>query len=166
MPDILTYNFDIVLRILQAVALLLGIGMFVGGLFQFKRYGEMRTMMSMQMTIATPLMLLLGGTILLVFPTFLGAMLASFWGSESILQYNENASGLGSFMPAIILFVRIIGVGSFIRGVLLLSRTGSSQSQHGTLGKALIHMLAGILCINILQTVNLLEILLGFTPSF
>jgi len=166
MPGIVTQNFQYIAVILQTISIAMGLSMLFAGIFQLKKYGEMRTMMSAQMSIAGPLLLLLGGTVLLILPTFIGTMLLSFWGSTSILQYSGDASGIDAFLPPIILFVRIIGIGSLIRGVHLLSRSGGHHAQPGTVGKGLIHMLAGILCINILETVNLLAELLGFSPIF
>ena len=65
-------------------------------------------------------------------------------------------------MPAILVFVRVVGIGSFIRGIVLLSRSGDHQrSQPGMLGKALIHILAGVLLIHIVGTMDLLEDILG-----
>jgi len=158
---LLTHNFQIIATILENVSVIMGVLFVLLALFKFKRHGESRTMMSHQHTIAEPLLMLLAGAMLLVLPAFIGSMLLAFWGTASPLQYSGGSHGYSSLVPPIILFVRIVGVGAFIRGIVLLSRSGGQQSQHGTFGKALIHIFAGILCVHILGTIDLLEQLLG-----
>ena len=164
MPGTLTHNFQLLAEIVQTFAILMGLAMFIGGILQFKRYGESRTMMSSQMSVAGPLLLLLGGSVLLILPTFISTMLLAFWGNNNPTSYTNNSStGIGAFLPAIILLVRVIGACSFIRGIHLMSRAGGHQAQHGTLGKALIHILAGILCVHIVGTTDLIASLMGFS---
>lgn len=160
---LLTQNFQILADIMETVSVLMGVGLTLGGLFQMKKYGESRTMMSQQHSIAGPLVMLICGAMLMVLPTFIGTALLAFWGPRNPLSYPTGLSAYSSLMEPIIMFVRIVGVGSFIRGIFLLSRSGAQQAQHGTLGKALIHILAGILCVHIIGTMDLLEQLMGMT---
>ena len=164
MPEaaLLTQNFTTMASILQIVAVMIGVSLMLGGLFQFKKYGEMRTQMSSQMSVAGPLMMIVAGTLLLSLPTFISTALLAVWGDASPLAYNAGSTGIDALMPAILVFVRVVGIGSFIRGIVLLSRSGDHQrSQPGMLGKALIHILAGVLLIHIVGTMDLLEDILG-----
>lgn|SRR3990167_3181239 len=163
MPGLLTHNVQTLLIIIQMFAILMGLSMLISGIFQFKRYGESRTMMSTQMSVAGPLALVLCGSILLILPTFIGTMLLAFWGTSNPGSYSTGATGIGAFLPAVELFVRVIGVGSFIRGIHLIAKSGGHHAQPGTLGKGMIHILGGILCVNIHWTVNLLASILGFS---
>ncbi len=161
--QVLSQNFTIIADIMETVAVLIGVCLMIGGIFQLKRYGESRTMMSGQHSIAGPLVMLVSGAMLLILPSFIGAAVLALWGTSSPLTYGGDSSGYSSLVPPILLFVRVIGVGAFIRGIVLLSRTGSQQSQAGSLGKALMHILAGVLCVHILGTIDLLEQILGLT---
>ena len=164
MPEaaLLTQNFTTIASILQIVAVLMGVGLVLGGIFQFKKYGEMRTQMSAQMSAAGPLMMLVAGAMLLTLPTFIGTALLAVWGDANPLSYSAGSTGIDALMPAILVFVRVIGVGSFIRGIVLLSRSGDHQrNQPGMTGKALIHILAGVLLIHIVGTMELLKDILG-----
>ena len=159
---ILTQNFQIIADILETVAVIMGVGLTLGGIFQLKKYGESRTMMSGQHSIAGPLMMLLAGAMLMILPTFIGSALLAFWGTASPLSVpGATSSSYGALETPIVIFVRVVGVGSFIRGIVLLSRTGGQQAQHGTLGKAIIHIFGGILCVHIIGTMDLLKQLLG-----
>ncbi|MCB1827482.1 MAG: type IV secretion protein IcmC [Coxiellaceae bacterium] len=146
--------------ILQILSIAGGLALFVGALFEFKRYGEMRTFMSHQMTIARPLCMMLGGVMLLIMPLIITTGMLAFWGYVNPMQYSATSSdGWAPLMPVIIMFVKVVGVFAFIRGIFLISRCGQ-QGQPGQLSKALLHMFGGILCINIVATEQLLHALL------
>lgn len=156
----LTSNLLIIAKIMQIIGIGMGIAFIFGAMMKFKKYGEMRTMMSSQMTVYAPLSMLLAGTLLIMLPTFISTALHAFWGTDSPLSY-DSGEWWGDLMEPIIVFVRIVGVGSFMRGIVLLARAGAEHNQPGTLGKALIHIFAGILCVHIIGTKNLLEAILG-----
>lgn len=158
-------NLGTAVVILNSISVLLGVGMLFSAFFQFKRYGEQRTMMSMQHTIAGPVMMMFAGAILLILPKFIGTMLIAFWGTDTPIAYQTNANPWSDIVAAVLMLVRVVGVGSFIRGIVMISRAGSSQSQPGTTGKALIHIFAGILCVHIMGTIELIENILGLTGS-
>jgi intracellular multiplication protein IcmC len=118
-------------------------------------------MMGGQASMAGPAILLVAGAMLLALPDFIGAWTLAFWGSSTDLSYDSGSSVWSQMVPAVMMLVRVVGVGSFIRGVVLLARSGAQQSQPGTLGKAIIHMVAGVLCVHILGTVSLIGSILG-----
>lgn len=161
----LTANFATIAEILQSVAVLLGVIMTLSALFQLKKYGEQRTMMSSQHSIAGPLMMLVCGAMLLILPNFIGAILLSMFGSDTPGSYTGDTSGVGALINPILVLIRVVGIGAFIRGIVLLSRVGSQQTQQGTAGKALIHIVAGALCIHIMGTISLLENMLGLSNN-
>jgi intracellular multiplication protein IcmC len=71
--------------------------------------------------------------------------------------YRPSGGGWDQYVPVILMFVRIIGVGAIIRSIILISRSGSSGGQPGTLGKALILFMSGLLLIHIVGVYYLLE---------
>jgi intracellular multiplication protein IcmC len=167
LPAVLTANLNIVVDIMQTIAILLGLALFLGGMFQLKRYGEARTMMSSQMSMTGPLMMLLSGIAMLCSPLMIGTLLVAFWGpgGATDLPYDGDTSyGWSQYIQPIIIFVRVIGIFAFMRGFMMVARTGG-QTQQGTTGKALIHVFAGILCVHIMGTIKLLESILGFSFS-
>lgn len=161
--DVMIRNFDYIARAMQAISIAMGLGLFLGGIFQLKRYGEMRTMMSAQMSLSGPLMMVVAGCALLILPTFIEVLMLSFWGTRSPLAYTGQGLGWRSYLPAIVLFVRIIGIGSIMRGIVLLSRAGhSGQTQPGTVSKAFVHLFGGVLAVNVVGTMHILRSLFGF----
>ncbi len=166
-PSTIEMNIDILTSITQMVAVIMGIGMILTGIFKLKQYGEMRSMMSQQHSIGASVAMLMAGVMLLSLPTFLGTFLHSFWGDANPLPFPTSSNqGLNSMIPAIIKFIRLFGVISFIRGIVLVSKLGQPHSaQPGTLGKALTHLMGGLLCVNIQETINLAHSILGFTGA-
>ena len=162
-PTVLMKNLGYMGIIFQDVAILMGLGLFMSGVFRLKRYAEARTFMSHQMTIAGPLLMMIGGVFLLALPTTLRSALYNIWSTSNPLNYNGSNGTWGALIPPIIIFVRLLGVGAFMRGILLFSRSGSENSQHGTMSKAILHIIGGILCVHILGTLNLLKEILGIT---
>lgn len=164
LPGILIDNLGLVGVIMQTLGILIGLSLFVAGMFQLKRYGEMRTMMSSQMSISGPLMTLLAGVAMLCSPLFMGTLLVSFWGPAGIsdLSYTgDTTSSWSQFVTPVLMFVRLIGVYAFMRGFVMAAKTGSGHAQPGTTGKVLVHIFAGILCVHIMGTIQLMESIFG-----
>ena len=158
---VLVTNINLIATIINNGAIFMGWGMFFASIFKFKRYGEMRTMMSMHINIMAPLAMMLASIFLLLFPTFLSTLLLSFWGVVDPLPPGGSGGGYAQYFLPIVMFVRVIGVVSIIRGVLLLSRAGAQQGQPGQIGKAGLHILGGLLSVHIMYTVHLLRTIFG-----
>ncbi|HYF97495.1 MAG TPA: hypothetical protein VD770_00785, partial [Coxiellaceae bacterium] len=158
-------NIGILAKIVQTVSVVMGVGLVFMGIMKLKHYGEMRSMMNTQGNLGQAIFTILAGVILLALPTMLSSFLLAFWGTANPLPYpTNNDPGVNALLPPIIMFVRLVGVISFIRGVILLSHLGKEGGyQQGSLGKALIFMIGGILCVHIVGTAQLLESILGFT---
>ena len=154
-------SIGILSNILVAVSIMMGLGLFIGGLFFLKRFSEMRSMMSQQITLWGPMSALLAGTALLLLPVVVRTSLGAFFGMDqtSPLAYHTstNASDFEAYMPVVQAFVRLVGVGAIIRACMLFSRAGKSSGAPGTIGKALLHLFGGILCVHILGTTHLIE---------
>lgn len=157
----MTKNIGFMGNIFQDFAILMGLGLILSAIFTLKKFGENRMMMG-SFPMGKPLMMLLGGILLLLLPTSISTSLLAIWSSSNPLQYKiDSSSSWDVLIPPIVMLVRLMGVGSFMRGCILLSRTGGEHTQHGTMGKAILHLLGGILCINIVATCNLLRQILG-----
>lgn len=146
--------------ILNSISIMAGIGLVLSSLFMLKRYGEMRTMMSHQMTLMQPMAMMAGGILLLMLPTTLSTSLLAFWGTgnTSPLAYSGSTThDLDVYIPVIDAFVRLIGVGAIIRAAFLLSRTGGQGGQPGTMSKGMLHLFGGILCLHIVGTARLVK---------
>lgn len=160
---VMLHNLGIIANTMSVVAILLGLGLFIGGMFQLKRYGEMRTFMSHQMTIWGPGAMIFGGVLLLMLPFTVTTSLLAFFGPGQTLPLAYTPTSEHDFdvyVPVVLAFVRLVGIGAIMRACLLFSKTGGHGGQPGTMGKAMIHLLGGILCVHVLGTAHLLKYIL------
>jgi intracellular multiplication protein IcmC len=163
-PALMMSNLGIIAKIVQAVAVVMGVGLIFSGIMKLKHYGEMRTMMNSQGSLANALFIVLAGVMLLTLPTMLNTFLLAIWGTTNPLPYpGGDNMGTNGLMRGIVMFVRLIGVISFIRGVVLISHLGKENGgQQGSIGKALTYMIGGIMCVQIVATAQFLSTILGF----
>lgn len=62
-----------------------------------------------------------------------------------------------------IAIVRVVGYVSFVRGLVMLSHSADQGSQQGSFGKGFMHIIGGILAINIVETITVIGNTLGFS---
>ena len=141
--------------IAEAVSTIAGIVLILTGVLKLKRYGQMRSQMSTQMTLAGPLMYLICGSILLALPTMLPAIEAMVFASANDTLYQGKLN-----IKGIIYFIRFLGLCAFIRGFIMLSRSGSG-GQPGSIGKALVFVFAGVMLMHIVTVSQLTEDFFG-----
>ena len=142
-----------------------GIMFLFRGVFRLKVYGDTRTMMSSQASIKEPLILLLVGAIFFYIPSGIGVLLNTTFGSDNPLSYSDwAAAGTINSQTAISILnlVRVIGLMTFIKGWFVLSKSGGGQQGNG-MGKALTHIIGGLLAINIVGTMNVVTSTLGLS---
>ncbi len=162
--DSLITHLGVMSTIIQDFALIAGMSLIYLGLLKFKKYGEMRTYMSTQMTMATPLMLILGGSLLMFTPLLLGTAIDIFWGQVNPLSYTNNMPGeADKLLDAIIIFIRVLGIGVFIRGWIKLAKCGGESVAPGTRSKSLMHIFVGVLLMHFVGTEHLIMQALGFS---
>lgn len=146
----LTQGIETLATIVQDIGVCAGVGMFLSSLFKFKRYGEMRTFMSQQQTILKPLAMMFSGVCLMCLPMITQTLLLAVWGYSNPLAYPQMISAdATAIMRPVFQLARLVGIIGIFRGLMLLSRAGSEGSQPGTVGKSLLHILGGVMCINI-----------------
>lgn len=155
-------------RLITAVAYLMGVHYLIKGVMALKHAGEMRSHMSQQHSMKEPVFYLFVGAMLLYLPSAISIFLMTVFGSDDILQYNQLKSSnpiintmfgsAGVFGQDMVLFVQVTGLIAFVRGWMLIAK-GASQGGHqqGGLGKGLMHIVGGILAINIVQTLNVIN---------
>ena len=153
--------------IFQSVGILFGVTLVCMSLFEFKKHGESGSHMSQQQgSLFGPLATLIAGVSFLVLPTVIHTLLHSFWGYYSPFHWDHTVDPTGNMRGpynVLITFVRLVGVGAMMRGIFLLSKLGKQGGQPGNGGKAMITIVAAILCINIVGTYQLFCTILGIT---
>lgn len=142
------------MRLVTALSYVLGMFFIFNGILKLKRYGEQRTMMSSDQDIKEPLLYIIIGAALLYLPSSVWVGMQTLWQQPTPYSY-EQASGLGigewhDLLVSVFRIVQLIGTIAFVRGLIIMSHLGSN-SQQGTFGRGMSHIVGGILCINIYQ---------------
>jgi intracellular multiplication protein IcmC len=156
-----------------ATAYVIGTWFIISAIMGLKKIGESTSAASQtHSSISGPLVKLLVGVLLVYLPTAIDVSVATLWGhgvlnagSDSPMSYSSSGSG-GPFGPAkegAIAIVRVVGYVSFVRGLIILSRSADQGAQQGTFGKGFMHIIGGVLAINIVETIRIIGNTLGFT---
>tara|TARA_R110000868_G_scaffold361647_3_gene623667 strand:- start:902 stop:1501 length:600 start_codon:yes stop_codon:yes gene_type:complete len=150
------------MKLVTAIAYVLGIYFIYHSLMKFKEFGEQRTMMSSQHHMKEPMTYMIIGAMLLYLPTTIQAGMSTFWSDPNPYGYAQEQDQWSQFIGNAILVVQLFGTIAFIRGLVILSHTGSQQGGgQGALGKGVTHVVGGLFCVNIYQFVQAILWTLG-----
>lgn len=142
----ITTNIEHLAQILHYFSVIVGIVMISAAIFKIKRYGEARTQMSIQHTLGPPLIMLAVGATLCSIGTVLTVFTSIFWGSG--VDDNTGVAAYASLKP-IVMFIRLLGVGAFIRGCFSLAKYHADQQ--GAVGRGLTYIIAGCFLMHIVR---------------
>ncbi len=161
-------NLPKVVRFIIASSYVVGIWLIYSGLYSLKIYGDMRTMMPSQGAgMGKYLSRMIIGTLLLLMPRLVKLSIWTLWGTDyTIIDYPDWGADLNQWRPALngaVAVVRVLGYISFFRGFLMFARSSGQNVQPGTFGKGAIHVIGGILCINITGTIEIIRHTFGFS---
>lgn len=153
-------------QFLSATAYLIGFYMVFKALYELKKYGEARTMMSNNTDFRGPSTMLIMGAFMIFFPTFIDISLTTVFGNANILQYTDtNNANWDNMRETIIKIVQFIGAAAVFRGGLFFHKVGTGQAQPNTLTRAFTHVIGGVLCLNIVAAKDILYGTLGILQS-
>lgn len=154
-------------RLITGGAYLIGCAFLFKAIYSLKVYGEARTMMSSNTSIKEPVIYLLVGALLVYFPSLVSSVMQTTFGYSNPLSYTSINSdsnalstlfGSGSLVGSpLTIIIRVIGLIAFVRGWVLIARSASQGQPPGGTGKGLIHVFGGILAINIVGTINMIN---------
>lgn len=145
------------------ISYFLGFTITIAGIYKAKDYAEN----PQQTKFITPAMYFIVGILCMWMPEFMKAMLMTLYSSPTIDPFNyspasEGGENVALTMSIIIMFIQLVGVIGFLRGILLLKGLGQSGGQNqDALAKALTHILGGILAVNIVGTAGLIAATFG-----
>lgn len=154
-------------ELIKVVAGVLGLGFIFKAIWSLKIYGESRTMTSGTANAKEPILYIIVGSVLLSLPTAIEVLLMSTFGESSAMPYapinssNDSITkifGAGSAIGRpLTMIIQVIGLVAFIRGWVLIARSASQGQPPGGTGKGLMHVFGGILAINIVKTIEVIN---------
>lgn len=135
-----------------AVAYVSGIGFIIGAIVKLKTVAQNSSSMMQREGVNGPLVHILIGTVLIYFAGFVNVGTETIFGADVAYAYSAGGGGLGSFdalITPVIDIVELIGMIAFIKGLYILSKLGQQSGGQGQLSKGLIHLIGGVLAMNI-----------------
>ena len=167
----ITISSNLVSSLLDIQKLITGTAYLLGLLFIFKALYSLRThaesKSQAQGGMKEALVYLMVGSMLLYFPTGFEVMMNTIFGYSDVLAYAPVGSGSpilstlfgqNSMMGyTLALVVQVIGGIAFVRGWVLVSRSASQGQPPGAMGQGLIHVFGGVLAMNIIGTLQVLQ---------
>lgn len=154
-------------KLITGGAYLMGIGFAMKALHSLKQHGESKSAMSQNSTMKEPLLYLLVAAVFIYFPTALSTLMNTTFGYSNILAYtaldtsNQSLNtlfGSGSEVgESLAEIIQTIGLIAFIRGWTLIAKSASQGQPPGGTSKGLIHVFGGILAMNIVGTLQVLN---------
>lgn len=148
------------MRLVTAIAYVMGFVMVILGVVNLKHMGEMRTQMSHEHSLMKPLLLIVIGAMLIYLPSAVQTGLSTFWAEPNPYGYITQSDQWQQTINICYAIVQFIGVIAFIRGLILLSKVGQG-GHHDAFSKGLTHVIGGIFCINLYQFVQVVFTTLG-----
>lgn len=162
MLENLAEQIPYLMQMVTAISYVMGMYFIIMGVIRLKHVGESRTMMSQEHGFTGPIVLLVVGSMLLYIPTAVQVGLSTFWADPNPYGYTENQSDQWSaFINDIYIIVQLVGTIAFIRGLVILTHLSEGRAQPGTVSRAITHLVGGIFCINIYQTIQVVLVTLG-----
>ncbi len=151
-----------VMRLVTAFAYVMGFFFIVKGIIELKHFGESRSMMSQEHSLGKPLIFLAVGALLIYLPGSVQVGLTTFWTSPNPYGYlaSDTKDNWTDLTDSVFVVIQLVGTISFIRGLVILTHV-SGHGQPGTFAKAMAHIIAGVLCINLYQFLQAIFTTLG-----
>lgn len=155
-------------KLVSGAAYVLGLGFFIKAVLSLKSLGESRGMMSGGHSSAKePLIYFIVASAFLYLPSAISTLLVTTFGSSNILQYADANYKSGSLQTlfgsgsevgqSLAIIIQTIGLIAFVRGWILIARSGSQGQQPGNAGKGLVHIFGGIVAMNIVLALQIID---------
>ena len=176
--DWITNNADIINNIAQSMvpvqhlisgfAYVMGLGFALKAIMTLKQHGESKSAMSGGGgNLKEPLVYFFVAAIFIYFPSGMAVILNTTFGPGNVLAYSpvnsrnpyiQGLFGSGSMVgQSLALIIQTIGGVAFVRGWVLVARASGQGQQPGGVGKGMVHIFGGILAMNIVLTLQIIN---------
>ena len=143
-----------------ALFFITGFGLSMGAIYRLKKFGHRTAFMHVEAGILGPACQFFIGVALMFSKKLIETMNYTVWQSPDIDSINNwpttSSMGILDTLRPMVQVIQIVGMFAFLRGFLLLSRSAQHGAQPGTASKGVVHLVGGVLAMNIVGTVNVL----------
>ncbi len=147
----------------------LGIGLTVSAMMKFKKFGHRTAFMNVETGIVAPLIQFVVGVALLYTPSLLEILNYTLFRDPNIINVmnyaQTNNPDFANVLGPVLGVVQVLGLIAFIRGMLILSKGVQKEggNQPGQVTKGIVHIISGVLGINVIQTINVVQATFGLS---
>lgn len=153
-------------KMVTAFCYVAGFSLALRGVYHLKAYGELRTMMSTQTSLKTPIVFFIVAAVMMFIPTAFSIASSTVFGYGSPLSYTQIDSSLDpAMLKALVGLVNIVGLISFVRGWFILVAHAQQPGGQATIGKAATHIIGGLLAMNVVGLGKIIWNTFGFNFS-
>lgn len=146
-------QIDPIKNFLFVLCYAIGVGLCVVAIMKLKKYGTRTAFMHVEMTLLGPFLQFFIGVGMFYLPTFISSLNQTVWGTPNntdfALGYEDSSDGTAEYINTVLGVIQIIGIISFLRGWVQLSRATNAGNQPGVVSKALTFIIGGLMAINI-----------------
>ena len=145
------------MQLVTALAYVIGMFFVIRGVMLLKDHGESRTHHGggERGHLQRGLIMIAVGAALLYLPTSVQVGMSTFWSNPTPLAYvAQQDDSWSQLIQACFLIIQLIGTIAFIRGLIMLTHLSHHGGGQGVFGKAMAHIVGGILCIDLYDFVN------------
>jgi intracellular multiplication protein IcmC len=156
-------NFPQIKKFIFGFSYLGGFWLVISALQKFRMLSNPNAASMGQQTQRGAIIQLFLGAILLALPSFITMLLYSLWGTGTIMSSSGFSTGVLSVSveKAIVGLIQLMGYISVVRGLMILNKVAHQQASQDTFGKGIMHIIGGILAINIMKTVEMIKASFG-----
>jgi len=144
-----------------------GIVMIIRGIAMYKALGQQMNQATRPGETAGPAVYIVMGMFLLYFPNIFETALYTLDGTTSLGEATDTGTHTSvnwdQIYSLITRYCRLIGVISFFRGLVLMSKSGEPGTQPGTITRGMIHLVAGVMIYSVWGTVAAFQYTFGIT---
>ncbi len=166
----LSNAFDNIKGLILAISYIIGLALLVRGVMMYKAIATQTMASAQRGEFAGPLVHIVVGSIMIYYPSTLSTAMFTVFGTgtstpaSSLLGYSSltGAEQWQKFGTVLVDYVYLVGLVAFMRGWVILSKMGHAGSQPGSMGKGIIHVVGGILLINVVDTANIIMSTFGY----
>lgn len=146
---------------------LAGYFMILKAIFMLKKLGHRTAFMGGSSSLVGPIAVIFIGIIMINAQEFIKVIVLTLYGQkiQSTKDWESahgNSDSWYSALTPIVGLVQVIGLVAFFRGIIILTKACNENSQPGNVSKGLMHILGGVMAVNITGTIDLIDKTLGF----
>lgn len=169
----LTAAFTNVRQLILAISFVCGVTLLVRGVMMYRIFANQTFGSAQRGELAGPLVHMVIGAILMYYPSTVKTTLTTIFGTNTITPADEilayesvqDSEKWARISSVVVMYLQLIGYIAFIRGWIILSKMGHSGAQPGSIGKGLIHVIGGILLVNVVATFQILATTFGYAGA-